>query len=236
MATSAVIGEDVLTAEERGEALDKAALEKLVREARIKAYESNGYADAYGQPDPDRLRRKTVSILMENPVESRDERADKALTRHALTARLFPNVPAEGTDEYEAGGAVAAALWKKLAGDAWRATDPKSSSSAQKLLGRIGDGAVLVRCTIPVGADMNSTMAQAAYVTQDEDALLRDYAKPLKEAVNKVAEQMAKDLGMVAERNPELAERLTREIEGGMKVATNLARSTLALSTGSETP
>ena len=232
------VTDDVLTTDEVEEILTDARTEKLAGEAVHAAYSRAGLADDFGLSVPDKLRRAVMGLLIEDPVRARNERAAKAQTAHALTQRIFPDVPAPGTEEYEDGGQVAERVWSKLEGAVWRATDPKASSSAQKLLARMGEeGLVLVRTTIAVGTGtMNATMAKAAYVTADGDSLMKDYAKPLREKVNKVAEAMAKDLGMVAERNPELAELLMREIKASMKGATDLAVSTLALSVGDEKP
>ena len=50
--------------------------------------------------------------------------------------------------------------------------------------------------------------------------------------MRKAADKFAKDLAQVSERNPALAEVLQRELEAGMKAATQLARATLELTSG----
>jgi hypothetical protein len=226
-----------LTREQEEAILEAARQDALAAEKLFAAYRAHGFttqgADGEVFVDHARVRKAVIALLCENPVTATDERKSKAVTKHALTATLFPSVPAEGSEEYEQGGQVAIKVWKSLVDQTWRATDPKHRSPGQKLLGERGDGLVLVRGKIPVGEGLKVAMADAAYVTTDEESLVKDFVTPFRDAVNKAAEELAKNLGMAVERNPELAERLTREVESGMKTATNLARSTLALTTGS---
>jgi len=216
--------------------LEQARIDALANEKILTAYRDHGFTvqSPDGEEDVEHslVREAVIALLCENPVTSYADRKTKAVTKHALAAHLFSGVPAQGSDEYEQGGAVAVKVWKALLDQTWRATDPKHKSPGQKLLGERGDGLVLVRAKVPVGEGMKIAMADAAYVTTDEDSLVKDFVGPFRDAVNNAAAELAKNLGMAVERNPALAERLTREVESGMKTATNLARSTLALSTG----
>jgi hypothetical protein len=235
MATTAT---SPLTEAEEAAILDAARLDALAHEKIFAAYRDHGFTvlDSDGEEyvEHSLVREAVIALLCESPVTDSTERKTKAVTKHALSAHLFPSVPAQGSEEYEEGGAVAAKVWKALLDQTWRATDPKHKSPGQKLLGQRGDGLVLVRAKVPVGEGMKVGMADAAYVTTDEDSLVKDFVGPFRDAVNTAAAELAKNLGMAVERNPALAERLTREVENGMKTATNLARSTLALSTGSD--
>jgi hypothetical protein len=229
---------DVLTVEETDEILTEARLNKLAEQARTEAYAAAGFVDNFGGVLPDKLRRAVVALLLENPVEHKSERVEKALTTHAMTTRVFPGVPAPGSDEFEE-DEVARRTWKLLFAAVWRTTDPKANASGQRLVAKMSPPDaqyVLVRTEIPVGSGHNQTVAKAAYVTRDGDSIVKDLAKPLREKINKVSEAAAKDLAMVVERNPELAEQMMREITSAMKGATDLARTTLALSSGSEKP
>lgn len=227
-----------LTPAQETEILEAARLDAIANEQIFAAYKEHGFTvqapDGEELVDHSLVREEVIALLCENPVTSTADRKINAVTKHALAAHLFPSVPAQGSDEYEAGGAVAAKVWKALLDQTWRATDPKHKSPGQKLLGERGDGLVLVRAKVPVGDGMKISMADAAYVTTDEESLVKDFVAPFRDAVNAAAEELAKNLGMAVERNPALAERLTREVESGMKTATNLARSTLALSTGND--
>lgn len=238
MAYHATAEQEILTEEQVQQVLTEARLKELTARGVRAAYADHEFADDFGYPSPERLRRSTISALMQDPVMDRHERIVKAQTAYALTQRLFPRVAAPGTDEYEEGGVLAERVWDALESAVWRTTDPKANSSGQRLVAKLApeDGYVLARTDIPVGEGMNATMAKAAYVTKDWDSLKRDYAKPLREKINKVVEAAARDLAMVAERNPELAEQITREINGAMKVASDLARTRLALTTGDEKP
>jgi hypothetical protein len=235
MATTAATA---LSAQREAEILEQARLDALAEDKIFAAYRDHGFTsqtpDAEEYVDHGKVRAAVIELLCENPVGSYDERSEKAITRHALAARLFPSVPAEGTEEYEEGGVLAAMVWKAVRDQTWRATDPKHKSPGQKLLGQRGDGLVLVRARVPVGEGLKRTMTEAAFVSRDEEVIVKDFAAPLRDAVNKAAEELAKNLGMAVERNPALAERLTREVEAGMRAATNLARSTLALTAGSD--
>jgi hypothetical protein len=226
-----------LTQEEQDAILDQVRLEREAAAKLLDAYRASGFTatiDGEEYVDSSKLRKAVIGLLCEHPVTSREERDQHAVTKHGLVATLFPSVPEDGTPEYDAGGVVAERVWKDLMTATWRNTDPKSRSGAQKIVGDRGDGMVLVRGRIRVGEGINASMQDAAYITTDETLLIDDFAKPFKDAVKVAAEQMATNLGMVAERNPALAERLTRELDNGMKAATRHARSTLALSTGSD--
>lgn len=226
-----------LTQEETDAILAQVRLEREAAAKLLDAYRTHGFTstiDGEVYADSVKLRKAVIALLCEHPVTSREERDQHAVTKHGLVATLFPSVPEDGTAEYVAGGEVAVQVWKDLMTATWRHTDPKSRSGAQKIVGERGDGMVLVRGRIRVGEGTNASMQDAAYITTDETLLMDDFAKPFKDAVKVAAEEMATNLGMVAERNPALAERLTRELENGLKTATRHARSTLALSTGSE--
>ena len=197
------VTDDVLTTDEVEEILTDARTEKLAGEAVHAAYSRAGLADDFGLSVPDKLRRAVMGLLIEDPVRAPERAGREGPDRARADAAHFPDVPAPGTEEYEDGGRSPSA-----SGRSWRA--PSGGQPTQKpLLGAEAarphgrGGPVLVRTTIAVGTGtMNATMAKAAYVTADGDSLMKDYAKPLREKVNKVAEAMAKDLGMVAERTP----------------------------------
>lgn len=100
---------------------------------------------------------------------------------------------------------------------------PKHKSPGQKLVGQRGDGLVLVRAKVPVGEELKRSMAEAAFVSCDEEVLVKDFASPFRDAINKVAQELASNVGMVVDPNPALAEGLTRGVASGMKAATNFA-------------
>jgi hypothetical protein len=227
-----------LTEDEEAQVLSRAELQKRVNAVAWTAWTDAGHTVFDGErevPDIPTLRAAIAARLVEQPVFTREERNQHAWTKNGLTAAMFPTVPAPGTEEYEDGGEIAKLVWKALSGDVLRQCQTRHDSPIQKLIGKHGDcNLVLCAADVPVSTGMKATTERAFYVTDDETLLLRDYAKPLRDAVNKAASDMAKSLGMISERNPALAERLARKIENGMKAASKTARDTLALMRGED--
>lgn len=211
-----------------GIVIDPAEVEKGV----FDAFADAGYVTGEGDEQERSMAALTdaaYAAIRKAVVSEKGERSRNALTKGGLCSKLFPNVPGAEPGTTDVLDNLQRAVWNELVRIVWSLTNPNVTGAVQKLLTARDPSFILVRTKI--------TPAHAwewgVYVTEDVDLILSDFCLPLKEKVRLVSETLAKNLAMVSERKPEMKATLTKELDSGMKAATNLAKSTLALTTGS---
>ncbi len=141
---------------------------------------------------------------------------------------VLPSIPEEGTDAWNEADEATQHGRERCLQAVWNEAKDAHVGRIQRMLGANRTG--LTSCKTKVSIDGNPV--DALYVTDVEELILTDYVGPRKDAMRKAADKFAKDLAQVSERNPALAEVLQRELEAGMKAATQLARATLELTSG----
>lgn len=220
------------TIEETPVAFDE-AFEEAVKDGVHDAYRVEGYVktDGDGQEVPDKtaLHEAIYLALRENAVvRNPKERSEVALTKGELAKRVFRNAPG-AQDEWDELDAVQRSVWERLVRDAWNPTNPNFSGPVQRIVGARDDKFVLIQTKTTI----EGTPGMACvYLTASEELIFEDFVAPLKDSVRKAAEKLAKNGAMVSGRNKQLAQKVGREVDSGMKAAAVLAKSTLELMSG----
>jgi hypothetical protein len=203
-----------------------------VTDAALEAFKADGYVKTNEDGSEDRDLQKFAETIYEIVVRARvtdrAEKSSKAITKGKLQHLVLPSIPEEGTEAWsEADEATQNGRARALQA-VWNEAKDAHVGRIQRMLGANRTGLTL--CKTKVSIDGNPV--DAVYVTDVEELVLADYVGPRKDAIRKAADKFAKDLAQVTERNPALAEVLGRELEAGMKAATQLARATLELTSG----
>jgi hypothetical protein len=224
-------GVAMATTEESSLAFDD-AFEEAVEEGVLEAYRAEGYVktldDGEEVLDKTALHEAVYQVVREAKVKTPKERSEIALTRGALTKRVFPSAPG-AREEWDELDAVQQAVWEQLVKDAWNPTNPNFSGPIQRMVGARDEKVLLIRTKTTVDGTPGM---DCVYVTASEELIFEDFVAPLKNSVRKAAERLAKNAAMVSRRNKQLAERASREVDSGMKAAAGLAKSTLELMSG----
>jgi hypothetical protein len=215
--------------------MDEAEFEAAVEEGVLEAYVIHGYITVDGDgdqvKDKSQLHDAIYSALKSSAVvRTPDEKSDKALTHGKLAKRVFPDTPGAG-DDWDALDAVQQAVWTQLVKETWNPVNPNHSGPVQRLVGERDSKIVLIRTKTTVDG---SPGVDVVYLTSNEDLIFTDFIAPLKDSVRRAADRLAKNAALVSTRNKELAAKAAREVDSGMKNAAQLAKSTLALMSGSD--
>jgi hypothetical protein len=203
-----------------------------VADATLEAFKADGYVktneDGSEERDSQKFAETIYGLVVQARVTDRAEKSSKAITKGRLQHLVLPSIPEEGTEAWsEADEATQLGRARALQA-VWNDAKDAHIGRIQRMLGSNRTGLTL--CKTKVSIDGNPV--DAVYVTDVEELVLADYVGPRKDAIRKAADKFAKDLAQVTERNPALAEVLQRELESGMKAATQLARATLELTSG----
>lgn len=212
------IEDEALTSEELGEEIREAGLAAFLEIGCIRE-EADGL-------DPEKIAKGIFSLVMEARVDSLDDRVDHAVTKGDLTARFLPEIIGPEDDEWDDAGEVGQGVWYWCERRVWNQTNPNVTSRVQEMVQAQG----LTLCRTKIAR--NSTLLPAVYVTGDLECLKQDFGLPLKTSVRNAANKLAKNMAATMETHPEHAKQLAKEVESGMRNATQLAKATLALSAG----
>jgi hypothetical protein len=174
----------------------------------------------------EKIARGIFPLVLAAQVDSLDDRVNDAITRGDLTAKFLPDVIGPDDDEWDAVGEVGQGIWYWCERRVWNATNPNVSGKVQQMVQAMS----LTLCRTKISR--NSTLLEAVYVTADLECLKQDFGLPLKTSVRNAANKLAKNMAAAMETHPELADQLAKEVQSGMKNATQLAKATLALSAG----
>lgn len=186
-------------------------LKERIDTAVALAYGQQGYMkDA--RPDQGPLGDVIFDLVVKAVVAKSAERGAKAITRTALLATAFPQVPGPEAWDEQDDPELAEGVYKRLDSIVWRLVNPDHTGQLQERLN--GEyGLVLCRTTATPGKQ------PGVYVTRDLQCLVMDFAGPHKAKLKKEADHFAANLVMATERLPEHAKRLKRELTNGMKTA-----------------
>lgn len=208
----------------------KAAVAAKAEEFRVAA----GWWDGtVAKLDSAKLVKFLFGVVEEEATVTGDQagrqKVEKALARLDLFYRAYPDLPRLGSEEYDALDEIEHEAYGKCKGDVLNQLLPDASKQIQKVTGISKPGFVFCRTIV----DRGGVETDAVYITDNPKLIMADFAFVLRDAVRKAAEKEAKNLGMVMVRRPEMAAKLRKELEASLTNATNFARSTLALSSGS---
>lgn len=176
--------------------------------------------------DAEKIARGIFPLVFAARVDSLDDRANDAIVKGDLTASFLPDLIGPDDDEWDGVGEVGQGIWYWCERRIWNQTNPNVSGKVQQQARAKG----VTLCHTKVSR--NSTLLPAAYVTTDLECIKQDFGLPLKTSVRNAANKLAKNMAAAIETHPELANQLGKEVESGMKNATQLAKATLALSAG----
>jgi len=214
------IDEQVLTRDERDE---------QIAEGGLAAFREGGFTRQQGDEeivDPEKVARGLLPLVLAARVDSLDERADKAIWKGDLTAKLLPDVVNPDDVEWDDIGEIGQGIWALCERRVWNQTNPNAGGKVQEMVRKKS----LTLCRTKISR--NSTLIPAVYVTADLECLRQDFGLPLKTSVRNAANKLAKNMAATMETHPDLAKQLAKEVESGMKNATQLAKATVALSAG----
>ena len=207
-------------------------LEEAIEQGVFDAYRAEGYVktdeDGNELVDKAAFHDAIYGAVRLARVSTMQERSEKALTKGVLTKRVFPKAPG-ANDEWDQLDEVQRGVWEQLVRETWNPTNPNFSGPVQRIVGDRENKLVLIRAKTTIDGTPDQDIV---YVSAAEELIFSDFVGPLKNSVRKAAEKLAKNAAMISVRNKELAEMAGREVDSGMKNATSLAKSTLALMSG----
>lgn len=212
--------EQVLSRDERDEE---------IAEGGLAALRDGGYTRQQGDEeivDPEKIATGVLPLVLAAQVDSLDERADCAISKGDLTAKLLPDLIGPDDNEWDQAGEIGQGIWDWCERRVWNQTNPNAGGKVQDMVRTKN----LTLCRTKISR--NSTLIPAVYVTADLECLKQDFGLPLKTSVRNAANKLAKNMAATMETHPELAKQLAKEVESGMKNATQLAKATLGLSAG----
>lgn len=193
--------------------------------------ESLGYTvdDDEGDPKVEKklIAEKVFEIVSEAKVSDPSEKNEKAITKADLVTKVFPGVTGPYDSDYGQ-DEMNRYVWAKCVQAAYSETSPNSTGRVQRWVGQLDGGFTMCRAKVALP---NHTETDGVYITNSLECLLDDFSGPLKDSVAKAAEKLAKNLGMITNRQPQFKDKFAKELETGMKNARGSAKTALALTT-----
>jgi hypothetical protein len=140
-----------------------------VQQGVLAAYAAEGYLTDDGAKDMPMVRERIFAILAPRKVLAWRERTDKAVTRGAMTAAVFPSLAGPDRHAEAEDPQLAQAVWTAIDQSVWSELRTSAAGPLQRLVGaEMGNGYMLVRTQL--GADRTS----AVYITDDRACIERD--------------------------------------------------------------
>jgi hypothetical protein len=164
-------------------------------------------------PDDSPMKIVVYEGVKKKIASEREEIVKNSLSNGELYTLAFPNGP--GTDPKtlsnldDLGREVRRALMRKV----WGLTQPRRTGYIQKRLGAERTGMVLCRTLSTRGVDD----AEVCFVTKNADLIMAESVLPQIEALVQKADDLRLHTEMVADRRPELADRITNELGIGVR-------------------
>lgn len=162
---------------------------------------------------------RIVSLLLSEAfVQAKSDKLNLAMRKGVLVAKVVPSAEAASRDPNLdnptrlAFNAVQSLIWTEAS--------EKTDSAAQRMVGERMPGAILVHCKL--SAQMGNAMA--AYVTTVADLIFLDFLAPVDLQLRQKAELYGRTAALVATRQPTLARKTEKAVEGATKAASNRAR------------
>lgn len=209
------------------DALSKAMVDQGIH----KAYEREGYLKEDGTLDQQKVREHLYATVAKAKVLSKKDRTEQAITRGALIAEAFPNLPGPDAWNEEDNPTLAMEVYNKIAREyVWAPTKPAADGLVQRMVGmNMGNGYVL--CRTKVGKNQ----VPAVYVTDDLGCIQQDYASPDNKALAAKVTSVTKNREMLLIRQPQNGKKFLREYDATLKAAIEAAHNQLELTLESVT-
>jgi hypothetical protein len=209
--------------------LTKEEQQEFVKQGGLAAFRDVG-ATKY-QRDEEEVDAQAIAdgiypLVLRHRVDALDARDDDALIEGDLTKKYMPNLIGPDDEEWAESGDVIQGIWFWCQRKVWNQTNPNVGGKVQAKVRQKH----LTLCRTKVSR--NNTLIDAVYVTADLECIKIDFGLPLKASVRNAASNLAKNMAETIETHPEFKTQLAKEVEAGMKAATQLAKATLALSAG----
>lgn len=203
----------------------KAAIDNAV----LAAYATEGYLTEDGK-DTERVRAQMLEVLRDRKVLSFSEREDKAVTKGAMTEKVFPSLPGPADFGEQDDPQLAKAVWDKIAAALWTEARPSASGALQRLVGvSMGNGYVL--CHTKIGNDQTP----ASYITDDRTCIERDFIDPDNKALKRKADSIVANRELLILRQPKNAKRWARNFDLAVKSLAAASHDQLALTVAAAT-
>jgi hypothetical protein len=212
--------EELLTSEDLGEQIEDGGI------AAFREVECTREQGGEEVVDLEKIAKGIFPLVLAARVNSLDDRAAGAITKGDLTAKFLPELIGPDDEEWDAVGEVGHGIWAWCERRVWNQTNPNVGSKVQEM----ARAKKLTLCHTKISR--NSMLLPAVYVTADLECIKQDFGLPLKTSVRNAANKLAKNMAATIETHPEYAKALAKEVESGMKNATQLAKAMLALSAG----
>jgi hypothetical protein len=176
-------------------------------------WETEGYITEDGEQDPQAMHDIAFNSVSKRVATSKEERADKAITKGELYREVFPHGPgADGTDE-DLLDEFDRKVFERLERDAWSLMQAKSGGYVNKRLAE--EGSSLILCQAKIRRNMNPS--QAVYLTSTPALILEDAVDKEIKAYERKAENLRKELDSIMKRQPELAATIAKRLGQGVK-------------------
>jgi hypothetical protein len=194
-------------------------------EARVdQAWDAAGYMTDEGLRDTRAMLEAAYEEVVKHIANSKEQIAEKAITRGELYAAVFPGAPGtDGTgdpvDEFDM------AVAEHLERDVWSLTQPKSEGAIQKRLGE--DGLTSLLCREKIRRNLDK--ADAVYLTDNPQLILETFVDKEVKAYERKAANLKKQLEMVTKRHDEL----TSQVKSRVRLAENKNKAELNLAPAS---
>ncbi len=194
-------------------------------EARVdQAWDAAGYMTDEGLRDTRAMLEATYEEVVKHVADSKEEVAEKAITRGELYAAVFPGAPGtdgagDPVDEFDM------AVAEHLERDVWSLTQPKSEGAIQKRLGE--DGLTFLLCREKIRRNLDK--ADAVYLTDNPQLILETFVDKEVKAYERKAANLKKQLEMVTKRHEEL----TAQVKSRVRLAENKNKAELNLAQAS---
>ena len=203
------------------EIIDRDLVEKLKSQTLIEAgymredEDGNILAD-YKQLQFASLKAMTTSHV----VGSKKDLSARAVTKFELYAELLPLAPGVTALAKDVEARIAQEELTKLT---WSYTNTGTSGFVQRNIGDTG----LILCELKVSrtkineetGKKEPTLESARFLTADRELIMTAFTGPAGQAFMRAARRLENLLGMVADRRPELAEPVARQVGSFVKTA-----------------
>lgn len=193
--------------------LNQDVVDQLIAQAYIDAGMTRLDDDGHTIADGKQLGSKLVDVMLtKHQATGMSDYTKKAATKFELFAEIFPTAP--GVTSQPATGEEQAAC-DELKKQVWTLVNTGTSGYVQKRVAIEG----LVLCQAGVGRQKVSLETGVAepgtevgkFLTKDKELILTFYASPAAQSFARAARKLENQLGMVAERRPELALDVARQ-------------------------
>jgi len=195
-------------------------------EARVdQAWDAAGYMTDDGLRDTQAMQDAAYEVIIKHVANSKEEIAEKAVTRGELYAAVFAGAPGtdgmgDPIDEFDREAS------EQLERDVWSLTQPKSEGALQKRLGE--DGSSLVLCRENIRRKLDK--AQAVYLTDNPLLIMEAVVDKEVKGYERKAANLKKQLEMVTRRHEELRSQVSSRV----RLASNKNKAELNLASGGD--